>query len=271
MRTFENRVAVITGAGGGIGRALSQALASRGAHLALADVSAEALARTAAVVRADGLRVSQHVVDVTNREQMAGLPAAVLDVHGGVNLLINNAGITLQKSFATHSLDDWERVLGINFRGVLHGCHYFLDSLREADEAHIVNMSSMVACVGLPSQSSYCATKAAVKGLSESLWAELAVEGIGVTSVHPGAVRTDMIKATLAESDNVERARRNYELTQKTAVSPEKVAAKILRAVEKRKLRVRIGADAVILDVAKRIFPVAIHRPMVRLVRMLGE
>jgi len=271
MRTFEGRVAVITGAGGGIGRALAQALAARGAHLALADVSAEGLAGTAAAVKGSGARVSQHIVDVTSREEMAAFPAAVLEAHGGVNLLINNAGITLQKSFATHSMDDWERILGINFRGVLHGCHYFLDPLRAADEAHIVNMSSMTAYAGLPSQSSYCATKAAVKGLSEALWAELAVEGIGVTSVHPGAVRTDMIKATLAESDNVEQAQRNFELTQKTAVRPEKVAAKILRAVQKRKLRVRIGADAIVLDVMKRLFPVGIHKPMVRLARTLGK
>lgn len=271
MRGFEGRVAVITGAGGGIGLALAQALAARGAHLALVDISGEALARTAASLERSAVDVSQHVVDVTSAEQMSALPAAVLEAHGQVNLLINNAGITLQKSFATHTLADWERVIGINLWGVLHGCHFFLDALRAADEAHIVNMSSMAGFMGLPSQSSYCATKAAVRGLTESLAAELALEGIGVTSVHPGAVRTDMIKATLAESDNVERAQRNFELTQKVAVSPERAAARILRAVEKRKLRVRIGGDAVVLDVLKRLLPVAIHKPMVRVARMLAE
>jgi short-subunit dehydrogenase len=266
MKVLKDRVAVITGAGGGLGRALAIELASKGCHLALGDVNAAAQSETAAAVAEHGVKVSEHAVDVTDRERMSRLPAEVMAEHGRVNLLVNNAGITLQKTFANHSLADWDRVIGINLWGVIHGCHFFLDALREADEAHIVNLSSMAGFLGLPVQSSYCTTKAAVRGLSESLWAELAAEGIGVTSVHPGAVRTEMIRATLEESDDLAFAQRSYDLAQRIGISPERAARRIVAAVERGKLRVRVGMDALLLDLVKRCFPTAIHKPMRRIV-----
>ena len=132
---------------------------------------------------------------------MAALPEAVIAQHGQVNLLINNAGITYQKSFANHSIEDWETITGVNYWGVVYGCHYFLPALRDAGEAHIVNLSSMNALVGLPSQSSYCATKA---------------------------------------------------------------AAKIITAVQRGRMRVRVGPDAVLVDILKRCFPVGLHRLLAR-------
>jgi len=267
MKDFQGRVAVITGAGGGIGRALAVELAGRGCHVALVDVNESALAESAEALAPYPIEVSQHVADVSDAERMRRLPDEVIAAHGGVHLLINNAGITLQKSFATHSLADWERVIGINLWGVLHGCHFFLDALRNADEAHVVNLSSMSGFMGMPSQSSYCATKAAVKGLSESLWAEFAVYGIGVTSVHPGAIRTEMIQATLAESDNVAYAQRNYEIAQKMGTDADRAAKIIVEAVRKQKLRVRVGRDAVLLDWLKRLAPTAIHKPFRKVAR----
>ncbi|MBW2427099.1 MAG: SDR family NAD(P)-dependent oxidoreductase [Deltaproteobacteria bacterium] len=260
MKEFKDRVAVITGAGGGVGRCLAQALAARGCHLALVDISPDALEATAKSVASHGIRTSQHVVDVTRREQMAALPEAVLAEHGQVNLLINNAGITYQKSFATHSIDDWERIVGINWWGVLYGCHYFLEALQASGEAHIVNMSSMSGYVALPGQTSYCATKAAVRLFSESLWAELEKLNIGVTSVHPGAIKTDMIQATLAQSDDVAAARRNYEMAQRIGVTPEHVAERVINAIERGSIRIRVGKDAVLLDVLKRLFPVGLQK-----------
>jgi len=265
MKVLKDRVAVITGAGGGLGRALALELGGRGCHLALADVNAGALEESAAAVAGCGVKVSRHVVDVTDRERMRAFPAEVLAEHGKVNLLINNAGITLQKSFENHSLEDWDRIVGINWWGVLYGCHFFLEALRAAGDAHIVNLSSMTGFLGLPMQSSYCATKAAVKGLSESLWGELASQGIGVTSVHPGAVRTEMIQATLAESDDLAFAKRSYALAQRTGIDADRAAKKIVDAVTRGRLRVRVGRDAVILDVLKRLLPSAIHKPMRRI------
>lgn len=262
MKELKNRVAVLTGAGGGLGRCIAQNLANRGCHLALVDINPEALQGTADAVESFGVRVSLHPTDITSKEQMAALPAAVLEQHEQINIIINNAGITLQKSFATHSIEDWERIIGINLWGVIYGCHYFLDELKKADEAHIVNLSSMNAFLGMPGQSSYCATKAAVKLLNESLWAELSKEGIGVTSVHPGAIKTDMIQATLKDSDDLEQAQKNYELAHKIGVTPEHVAERIVQAILKNHMRIRVGKDSVILELLKRWFPVLIHKPM---------
>ncbi len=179
-----------------------------------------------------------------------------------MNLLINNAGITYQKSFATHTIEDWEKIVGINWWGVLYGCHYFLEALEASGDAHIVNLSSMSAMVGLPGQTSYCATKAAVRLLSEAMWAELDKLNIGVTSVHPGAVKTDMIQATLKNSDDIEAAQRNYKLAHKIGVTPEHVADRILTAIEKKQLRIRVGKDSIMLDILKRWFPVGIQKIM---------
>ena len=263
MKTLDDRVAVITGAGGGVGRALACRLAGEGCRLALLDIDAEALGGTLAALPV-GAEASSHVVDVTSGEQVAAARDAVVARHGGVNIVVNNAGITIQKTFATHTRQDWERMIGINLWGVIHGCRYFLDDLKAAEEAHIVNLSSMSALVGLPTQSSYCATKSAVQALSESLWAELRGAGIGVTSVHPGAIRTEMIQATLEESDDVEAARRNYEMAQRMGVTAEHAAARITTAIRKKQMRIRIGRDALLLDYLKRLLPVSLHRLLAR-------
>ena len=172
-----------------------------------------------------------------------------------VNLLINNAGITLQKNFSTHTLEDWDRIVGINFWGVLYGLHFFDKHLRAADQAHVVNLSSMSSFVGLPAQSSYCATKAAIELLSSSLWAEWGAHGIGVTHVHPGAIRTDMILATLEDSDDVEAAKKNYDMAMRMGVDASFAAEKIIRAVEKNKKKIRIGKESYIFDYLSRFAP----------------
>jgi len=266
MKELNDKVAVITGAGGGVGSALAAQLSQLGCHLALVDISEPALAQLGTSLAQCGVTISQHVVDITSRDQMAALPAEVLAVHGKVNLLVNNAGITYQKSFATHTMEDWEKIVGINWWGVLYGCHYFLDALRAAGEGHIVNLSSMSAFAGLPGQTSYCATKAGVKLLSEAMWAELETFNIGVTSVHPGAIKTDMIQATLKNSDDLKAAQRNYELAQRIGVTPEHVAERIIRAVQNNQMRIRVGKDAVLLDLLKRCFPKGVQQLLRRVV-----
>jgi short-subunit dehydrogenase len=144
-------VAVITGAGGGIGRQLALVLAREGCNLALTDIDVLSLNETVTQAEKYSVKISRHIVDVTSQEQMAALPETVVRVHGGIDILINNAGITLQKSFAAHSIAELERIVGINLWGVLYGCHYFLPYLRQSTRAHIVNMSSMAAFIGMPS------------------------------------------------------------------------------------------------------------------------
>ena len=255
MNIQKDHVAVITGAGGGLGGALAEALAKKGCHLALADISKEALAETAKSLSLNSGNVTQHVVDVTERKAMETFCDDVLNYHGGVNLLINNAGITLQKNFSTHSLEDWKRMIGINLWGVIYGCHFFDKALTEAEEAHLVNLSSMSAFLGLPGQSSYCATKSGVQLLTDSLMAEWSLKNIGVTSVHPGAIRTNMILATLEESDDIEQAKKNFQLAHKTGVNADFAANKIIRAIEKNKPRIKIGRDSYIFQFIMRFMP----------------
>jgi hypothetical protein len=169
------------------------------------------------------------------------------------------------------SLDDLHWIVGINFWGVVHGCKFFLPHLRRAGagDAHIVNVSSMFGLIGLPTQGSYCATKFAVRGLSEALWAELRDAGIGVTSVHPGGVRTNIVRASRtadasAKAQMVERFER-------MAMPPDEAARRILRAVERNRLRVLICREAVATDWAKRIAPVQVHRLVAWAYRRFGS
>lgn len=271
MKIQNGHVAVITGAGGGLGSALARALAEKGCALALSDISKDALQKTVADLPDSVGAVTQHVVDVSDRKAMIKFAKDVQKAHGGVNILINNAGITLQKNFSTHSLEDWDRMMGINLWGVIHGCHVFDAALHEANTAHVVNLSSMSAFLGLPGQSSYCATKAGVQLLTDCLWAEWGTTGIGVTSVHPGAIRTNMIMATLEESDDVEQARKNFDLAHKTGVDADYAAAKIVRAIEKNKMRVKIGKDAYIFHILMRFFPGLANTAMKAVARKLAS
>jgi short-subunit dehydrogenase len=253
MRRLEGRVAVVTGAAGGIGRATSELLARRGCDLALVDVNEAGLAGSAERVRAAGRRASLHVADVADRARMQALPAEVLAAHGRVHVLVNNAGVTVSRPFEEHSLDDLDWIVGINFWGVVLGCRAFLPLLRREDEAHIVNVSSMAAFLGLPMQSSYCATKAAVRAFSESLHAELSDSRVGVTSVHPGAVRTGILRAARAsESSGRDRL---AGLLERHARPPERVAEAIVRAIERRRFRVLVGAESRLTDWAVRVAP----------------
>ena len=254
MKISDQTIAVITGAGGGLGSALARDLSARGASLALVDISEEAIKKTQSSLTGTG-KTSAHIVDVTDRKQMEMLAGQVIKTHGGVNLLINNAGITYQKNFSTHSLEDWDKIIGINLMGVIYGLHFFDAHLRAASQSHVVNLSSMSSFVGLPAQSSYCATKAGIELLSSSLWAEWGAHGIGVTHVHPGAIRTDMILATLDNVDDLESAKKNYEIAMKMGVDAEIAASKIIKAVEKNKKKIRIGKEAFIFDYLARFAP----------------
>lgn len=269
MKDLKGKVAVITGGGGGIGRAIAADLAQQGCHLALSDISEEGLKETAKLVEPTGVKVSLHVIDVTSREQMEAFPEAVIKEHGKVNLLVNNAGITLQKTFEGHSIEDWELALNINLWGVIYGSKAFLPYLKKEAEAgrgnaHIVNMSSLAAFMGMPNTASYSATKAAVRVISESMWAELHKDNVGVTTVHPGAIRTNIMRAHLDSSTNLEVAKKTAEKVEKFAMAPEKAVKKIVKAVKKDKQRVTIGPDAKAVELLKRFLPNAIHKPFAK-------
>ena len=266
MKTLRDRVAVVTGAGSGIGRALAAALAQKGCHLALVDVNATGLAATAREVAALGRRISTHVVDVADRVAMEVLPDAVVAAHGRVHVLVNNAGVALDGTFEQLPLDDIAWLFGVNVWGVVHGCKVFLPVLRREVEAHIVNVSSVFGLLGVPENSAYCASKFAVRGLSESLWVELAGSGIGVTCVHPGGVKTHIARSARLRDET----RRNAVVTEFERVArmtPERAAARIVRAIERGTPRLRLGPETYVADWAKRLAPTMTQRLLVGVYR----
>jgi NAD(P)-dependent dehydrogenase (short-subunit alcohol dehydrogenase family) len=252
------KVAVVTGAASGIGRALAEVLAQRGCSLALADVDEVGLAETARHVEASGRRATVHPVDVADWERMVAFAGQVVAAHGGVDLVVNNAGVSLTGTLEEQSIEDLRWIVGVNFWGVVHGCKAFLPHLRRRPEAHLVNVSSLFGLIGLPTQSSYCATKFAVRGFSEALWAELADARIGVTVVHTDGVRTNIVRASRS-ADPAAKARM-VERFERQTVAPELVAERIARGVERGALRVRVCRETYAVDWAKRLFPAGVHR-----------
>jgi NAD(P)-dependent dehydrogenase (short-subunit alcohol dehydrogenase family) len=261
MKKLSDRVAVVTGAAGGIGRATSVALAKEGCHLAICDVNAAGLEETAALVRELGRNVSTHIVDVSSKERMRSFTDEVIAQHGGVNILVNNAGVTVAAPFEQHSLEDFEWIVGINLWGVIYGCKFFLPYLQKAEEAHIVNLSSLFGLLGVPSQTSYCATKFAVHGFSEALWVELRDQGIGVTSVHPGGVRTDIAKS--ARSTSSAQMNLAINVIERFSVTPEHCAKLIVSAIKKNKMKQMVTRETHMIFAAKRLAPQLPQRVMV--------
>lgn len=255
MKRFTDRVAVVTGAASGIGRAVAQALAAKGCDLALADVDADGMAQTAETVEALGRRVTTHRVDVSDRAQMEAFAAEVEQAHQRVDVLINNAGVTVAATFEDQSLDDFGWVVGINLWGVVHGCKLFLPMLRRQDEAYVVNLSSMFGLVGMPQQTSYCATKFAVRGFSEALAVELAHTPVRVLSVHPGGVRTNIARSARYVGQAADNRDKTVRFFEKVAMPPEKAADLIVAAMQRNAERLLITPEAHATDVIKRLLP----------------
>jgi short-subunit dehydrogenase len=248
----------VTGAASGIGLATCLSLAEAGASLAMVDIDAARLEAAARQVEALGVKASRHLADVADATRMQALPAEVRKAHGQVHILVNNAGVSVLKRFEDHTLDDFQWLMGINFWGVVHGCKFFLPELRRADEAHIVNVSSMFGFVGVPGQSSYCASKFALRGFTESLWAELKDSAVGITSVHPGGISTGIARRVRVAREE-DRAQLEDSFV-RYGHPAEDVARGILRGIEGEKLRVIVGAEAFVADWLKRLFPVSTHR-----------
>lgn len=256
---IRGRTALITGAGGGIGRAIALSLARRGATLALSDIDHDAAARTAGEAEQLGVRATAHLLDVSDAEAVASFPAEFGRAHAGLDILVNNAGVALGGTFEQVTNAEFEWLFGINFWGVVRMTRAFLPLLRAADEARIVNMSSVFGIVSPPGQTAYSASKFAVRGFSNALAHELVRTKVGVTVAHPGGVATSIarnarIAASLSEE---ERAKRRVQFERFLRLSPERAAETIVRAVEKRRRRVVVGGDAKAAALLERLAPVA--------------
>ena len=255
---LRNRVAVVTGAGSGIGRGTALSLARRGCHLSLCDIDEQGMSSVAAEVSALGVRCTTHRLDVADRQAVSELPAQVIAAHEAVHLVFNNAGVAVGGTFEQVSEADFDWLMEINFYGVVRMTRAFLPHLRVADQGRIVNISSLNGLVSVPGQAAYCASKFAVRGFSNSLRHELAGTNVGVSVVHPGGVATSIAKsARIAPAlDDGQSEMRRKRAERLLRMPPEQAGEIIVVGVERDAPRILVGTDAKVVSLLERLMPV---------------
>ncbi len=267
MHQLDDKVAAVTGAGSGIGRALALELARRGCRLALSDVDVAGLAETERLVDGRSRSLTTAVVDVADETAVLTWADQVVADHGRANLVFNNAGVALSGTVAALSTDDYRWIMGINFWGVVHGTKAFLPHLEASGEGHVVNISSVFGLTAQPLMSGYNASKYAVRGFTESLRQDLDLTGscVSATCVHPGGIKTNIARAARMDASTAratgttsDAAAREFEKSFITSAA--KAAEVIVEGVRKDKRRVLIGPDARVLDVMGRVAPAGYQR-----------
>jgi short-subunit dehydrogenase len=261
MTAIRGAAAAVTGAAGGIGRALAIELAARGCDLALADRDEAGLQAVAAeIAKAGSVKVTTHRVDVSEPQQIQDFARDATAAHPGLNIVVNNAGVALMGSFAEIDQSQMEWLININFWGVVHGTRAFLPHLAKQREAHIVNLSSIFGIVAPPGQTAYAAAKFAVRGFSESLRHELQIaeSPIKLSVVHPGGVATNIARNSRSGSgvtDNTRRAESIERFDNAARTTPAAAAQRIADGIERNQPRILIGFDAKFIDVLQRLRP----------------
>jgi len=271
MKTLEGKVVAITGAASGMGRALALHCAALGSRLALCDIDDAGVKETAARVTSRGAEAEAVRLDVADRAAIHDWARQVDTRFGGADVIVNNAGVSLSQSIEAMKDEDFKWLFDINFWGVVHGCKAFLPQLRKRPEGHVVNLSSVFGIIGVPTQAAYCAAKFAVRGYTETLRQELADTTIGVTCVHPGGIKTEIVRrgrhyedATGAPTDTAAAAA-NFERMART--SAEAAARAIAGAILGNKPRLLIGSDAVAIDAMARMLPTSYAAVVRRAIR----
>jgi len=267
MKSFERKVAAITGAGSGIGRALALELSKAGAEVALSDINPTTADETAEMARALGAKATSAGLDVADRAAVYSWADRVVADHSRVNLVFNNAGVALGSTLEGVGYEDFEWLMNVNFWGVVYGTKAFLPHLRTSGEGHIVNISSIFGIAAVPGNGTYNASKFAVRGFTEALRQELELTGgnVSATCVHPGGIKTNIAQSSRVTAEmermlggDVARAKANFEKSFIT--SAEDAAKTILRAVRRNQRRVLVGRDAKFLDLLVRLFPTGYQR-----------
>ena len=256
MQLDEQTVAVVTGAGNGLGQAIACQLAERGCRLVLVDIDHEGLGRTKDLL--NHCTASLHALDVAERRAMESLAAEIADERGRVHLLVNNAGVSLAGPLENFDIADFQWLMGVNFWGVVYACKCFLPLLRKAKEARICNILSGFALIGFPTKSAYAASKFAVRGFSESLQMELHAANVGMTCIYLGAVGTSLVRKERAWDSAKQQAEAEFLI--RNGMQPAAAARRICRAIMADRRRVRIGWSTFVFDALARLFPVSTSR-----------
>jgi NADP-dependent 3-hydroxy acid dehydrogenase YdfG len=254
MEGFAGKVAVVTGAGSGIGQALAIELARSGAKVAISDINSEGLAATEERLKAIGAPVKADRLDVTEREAFQVYADAVVEHFGKVNQIYNNAGIAFAGDVEATAFKDIEKVMDVDFWGVVNGTKVFLPHLIASGDGHIINVSSVFGLFSVPGQAAYNAAKFAVRGFTEALRQEMILAGhpVKVTTVHPGGIKTNIVR-NMTAVDSIDKGDLAENFDKKLAkTSPQKAARIILDGVRKNRARVLVGSDAKVLDVIVR-------------------
>ena len=255
MEGFAGKVAAVTGAGSGIGQALAIELARSGAKVAISDVDTEGLAVTEERLKAIGAHVKADRLDVTEREAFQLYADSVSEHFGTVNQIYNNAGIAFAGDVEVSEFKDIERVMDVDFWGVVNGTKAFLPHLIASGDGHVVNVSSVFGLFAVPGQAAYNSAKFAVRGFTEALRQEMALAGhpVKVTTVHPGGIKTGIVRnMTAAEGVDLKELTQTFD-KKLASTSPQKAARIILDGVRKNKARVLVGNDAKVLDLIVRV------------------
>jgi butyryl-CoA dehydrogenase len=272
MRQFKDKICVITGAGSGIGAACARAMAAQGGEVIGTDLRQDMLGETKAAVEAAGGRMETYMVDVADRDAMFDLAAKVEASHGGADLILNNAGVAFGAPVAEMSVDDCKWLMDINFWGVVHGTQAFLPHFVAKGSGHVANISSIFGLIGVPTQAAYNASKFAVLGFTEALRHEMRGTDIGVSTIHPGGINTNIVRHARVQQGpeaEAEREEAIQRFAQFTMTQPDGAAKIIMKGLRKNKARILIGPDAHIVDWVRRLFPASYLRllPMMDLTR----
>ncbi len=256
MAYTTDKLAVITGAGSGIGRALAMQLNEQGCKLLISDISEQGLEETVQSLSRQDVLVQSHILDVADKSAFQAWAKAISDEHGKVDIVINNAGVATAAPVEESEYEDIEWLMGINFWGVVYGTREFLPLLRQSHQGHLVNISSVFGMIGIPTQSAYNASKFAVRGYTEALRQEMADSNVHVCCVHPGGIKTNIVKNARMTNNDMTRDEAVDNFNSLANTTADCAAAQIIKAIEKRKKRLLIGRDAKYISIISRLFPV---------------
>ncbi len=252
---FHNKLALITGAGSGIGRATALKFAGLGAKLILCDLNRATLEETKLLLGNKADTATLEIADVSDWQAMQQLAERIHQQYGALDILVNNAGVASAGLFLEIPIEDWQWLIGINLMGVVHGCKAFGQKMAERGSGHIINIASAAGFYAAPEMSAYSATKHAVMGLSESLRIELAEHHVGVSAICPGVINTNIVKAMRAHGEMSQAQDKVVELYRKRNYGPEHVADAIVSAIIHNRAVVPVSPEAWALYAGKRLMP----------------